>query len=207
VIPLLTLLGFGGHAKVLIDIAQLNGLSINSLYDDDIRKQNKIYNSIAIKAPIDYDSPDNIIIAIGDNRIRKNISIKATKAHWTSIIHPSAIISKDVYIGEGTVIMAGVIIQPGSTIGRHCIINTGACIDHDCFIEDFVHIAPKAALAGGVMIGEGTLIGIGSSIVPNVTIGKWSTIGAGAAVICDIPDNCIAVGVPAYVKKIENEST
>jgi acetyltransferase EpsM len=103
--------------------------------------------------------------------------------------------------------MAGVIIQPGSTIGRHCIINTGACIDHDCFIEDFVHIAPKAALAGGVMIGEGTLIGIGSSIVPNVTIGKWSTIGAGAAVICDIPDNCIAVGVPAYVKKIENEAT
>jgi len=207
VYPLLSLIGFGGHAKVLIDIARLNGFSINALYDDDIRKQNSSYNSIKLNVPVDYALSENVIIAIGDNSIRKNISVKAVNAHWTSIIHPSAIISNDVYIGEGTVVMAGVIIQPGSKIGRHCILNTGSCIDHDCLIEDFVHIAPKAALAGGVKIGEGTLIGIGSSVVPNVTIGKWSTIGAGAAVICDIPDNCIAVGVPAYVKKIENEST
>ena len=203
----LSLIGFGGHAKVLLDIARLNGLSINSLYDDDIQKKNLFYNSIEIKVPVDYAINDNTIIAVGNNHIRKNICVKASNAKWSSIIHPSAIISKDVFIDEGTVIMAGVVIQPGSTIGRHCIINTGACIDHDCIIEDFVHVAPKAALAGGVMIGEGSLIGIGSSIVPNVKVGKWSTIGAGSAVICDIPDYCIAVGVPAYIKKILNEST
>ena len=101
--------------------------------------------------------------------------------------------------------MAGAIVQPGAKIGRHCIINTGACVDHDCIIEDFVHIGPNSALAGGVTVGEGTFVGIGSSVVPYVTIGKWSTIGAGSAVITDIPDNCMAAGVPALIKKILND--
>ncbi len=202
----LSLIGFGGHAKVLIDIAKLNGISLKFLYDDDIRKQNLSYDSVIIQVPVDYSLTGNVIIAIGDNLIRKSISIKAVNAHWTSIIHPSAIIANDVFIGEGTVIMAGVIIQAGSKIGRHCIINSGSCIDHDCLLDDFVHIAPNAALAGGVTIGEGCLIGIGSSIIPNIRIGKWTTIGAGSAVIFDIPDFSIAVGVPASVKKIKNES-
>lgn len=203
---LISIIGFGGHAKVLIDIAKLNGYSINSLYDDDIQKQDMKYDSINVKIPVDYDLSDNTVIGIGDNRIRKQISLRANKAHWKSIIHPSAIISKDVHIGEGTVVMAGAIIQPGSSIGRHCIINTGSCVDHDCVIEDFVHLAPRTALAGGVVIGEGCLIGIGSSIIPNIKVGKWSIIGAGSAVIKDIPEYCIAAGVPVSIKKNTNES-
>ena len=45
--------------------------------------------------------------------------------------HPSAIISEEVEIKEGTVVMQGAIIQSGVHIGRHCIINTGASVDHE----------------------------------------------------------------------------
>ena len=101
--------------------------------------------------------------------------------------------------------MAGVIIQPGVKIGRHCIVNTGSCIDHDCIIDDFAHIAPKCGLAGGVSIGEGSFIGIGSSIVPNRAIGKWSIVGAGSVVIKDIPGYSTSYGIPAKPIMFHNE--
>lgn len=199
----LTILGSGGHAKVIIDCAISCGYAIDSLHDDDFNKLNSIIGGYRITGPINTSFKGNLIIAIGDNLTRKNISIKFVKANSTTIIHPSAIISKDVFIGDGSVIMAGVIIQAGTRIGKHCIINTGACIDHDCIIGDFVHIAPNCSLAGGVSVGEGTFIGIGSSIIQNKTIGKWTNVGAGSVIITDQPDNCTTLGVPAKPIKIK----
>ncbi|MEI6881426.1 MAG: acetyltransferase [Bacteroidota bacterium] len=199
------ILGVGGHSRVIIDIAQNLGINISGLFDDNPRTYDKEYNEIKVLGPINSIFFGTAIIAIGKNKIRKNIVNQSLPINWKTLIHPSAIIAKDVEIGEGTVVMAGAIIQPGVKIGNHCIVNTGACIDHDCLIEDYAHIAPKVALAGGVEVGEGTLVGIGASVNPYVQIGKWSTIGAGSAVINDIPDNCMAAGVPAVIKKMLND--
>jgi sugar O-acyltransferase (sialic acid O-acetyltransferase NeuD family) len=201
----LTVLGSGGHAKVLIESAIFCGYEIDYLLDDDVNKHNSIIGGYRITGPIIESFNGYSIIAIGDNLIRKKICLRLTILNWTTIIHPSSIISKDVFIGEGSVIMAGAIIQPGTKIGKHCIINTGACVDHDCVIGDFVHIAPNSTLAGGVTIGEGTLIGIGSSIIPNITVGSWTNVGAGSVIITDQPDNCTIVGVPAKPIKFNNE--
>ena len=63
-------------------------------------------------------------------------------------------------------------------------------------------IAIGAGLAVGLAaigpgIGEGTLIGAGSTVLPGVKIGKWSTIGAGSIVLFDVQDNEVVVGNPA----------
>jgi sugar O-acyltransferase (sialic acid O-acetyltransferase NeuD family) len=201
----ISIFGIGGHAKVIIESALLNGFIIDCIYDDDLQKLNSNFGEIIISGPIDVNFIGSLVIAIGNNKIRKLISDRVPKANWKTIIHPSAIISKDVLIGEGTVIMAGAIIQPGTKIGKHCIINTGACVDHDCVIGDFVHIAPNCGLAGGISIGDGTFVGIGSSIIPNMKIGKWANVGAGSVVINDLPDYCTAVGLPAKPIKFQNE--
>jgi len=201
----LSILGFGGHSKVVLDLAKNLDLSISGLYDDNPNTHGKEYNGIKVLGPINSIASGTAVIAIGNNQIRKNIVDQSLPINWKTLIHPSSYVSSNVEIGEGTVIMAGAIVQPGANIGRHCIINTGACVDHDCIIEDFVHIGPNSALAGGVTVGEGTFVGIGSSVVPYVKIGKWSTIGAGSAVINDIPDNCMAAGVPAVIKKMLND--
>ncbi len=54
-------------------------------------------------------------------------------------------------------------------------------------------------------MGEGTHIGIGACVLPNINIGKWSIIGAGAVVIEDVPDNVIVVGNPAKILKVNEE--
>ena len=77
---------------------------------------------------------------------------------------------------------------------KHCIVNTGATVDHDCELQDYVHISPNATLCGNVFVGEGTHIGAGSVVLPGVKIGKWSVIGAGSVVAKDIPDRMLAVG-------------
>ena len=71
-------------------------------------------------------------------------------------IHPLSIVSELADIGEGSVVMQGSIIQVVcSGIGRHCIINTGASVDHECVIEDYVHISPHSTLCGNVSSGGG----------------------------------------------------
>lgn len=52
---------------------------------------------------------------------------------------------------------------------------------------------------GRIYVGERTFIGTGCIIMPGVTIGKRCVIGAGSVVTKDIPDGCVAVGVPAKV--------
>lgn len=199
------LIGVGGHSKVIVEMVRLLGHKILGLYDDNPLTHNQIFYELKVFGPIDLITDGSGVIAIGENIIRKKISYRLPKVKWETIIHPSAIISSDVEIGEGTVIMAGAIVQPGVKIGKHCIVNTGACIDHDCQINDYVHIAPNTSLAGGVKVGEGTLIGIGSSVIPNIIIGQWSKIGAGSVVVHDQPDNCTVVGSPAEPIKFYNE--
>ncbi|MDQ2879214.1 MAG: hypothetical protein M3R41_09090 [Pseudomonadota bacterium] len=48
-------------------------------------------------------------------------------------------------------------------------------------------------------VGARTLVGVGAAIAPGVSVGRDCRIGAGAAVIRDIPDTATAVGVPALV--------
>ncbi len=89
-------------------------------------------------------------------------------------------------------------------VGKHCIINSNASVDHDCILEDFVHISPNATLCGGVFVGKCSHIGAGAVIIPGKRIGKNAIVGAGAVVISDIPDNAVAVGNPARVIRINN---
>jgi acetyltransferase EpsM len=140
------------------------------------------------------------IIAIGDNTVRKKISL-SLQTRFGTIKHSSALVSDSVLVGEGSMVLHQTVVQIGSSVGKHVIINTKASIDHDCIIENFVHIAPGSVLCGNVKVGEGTLIGAGSTIMPNIKIGKWCTIGAGSVIIKDIPDYAVVVGNPGRIIK------
>jgi len=195
----MNLYGAGGHAKVIIDILRANDQSIDILFDDN----DLVYNILGYHVEHNSNVQGPLIISIGDNLIRKRLSL-SLNIEFGKAIHPSAIISQEAAIEVGTVVMQGAIIQSCTTIGKHCIINTGASIDHECCIDNYVHISPHSTLCGQVHIGEGSLIGAGSVIIPGITIGKWSIIGAGSVVTRDIPDHVLALGNRCrIIKKIE----
>ena len=105
-------------------------------------------------------------------------------------------IGKDVFIGAGVLIDDAcpekVIIEDKVTVLARTII-----LAHATYPNHFQNVI-KNKLAE-TRICEGAYVGVGAIILPGITIGKYSIIGAGSVVTKDIPEYSKAVGVPAQV--------
>lgn len=198
----INLFGASGHAKVIIDIIKSSNLEVNDVFDDNTEIENILEYKVSANYSAKELSSSPVIISIGNNEIRQRLAQSLNCNFSKPLFHPSAVISHDAKLKEGTVVMPHAVINNSAKIGKHCIINSGAIIEHDCNIGDFVHVSPKASLGGNVEVGEGTHIGIGSSVIQNISIGKNCTIGAGAVIIKDIPDGSTVVGNPGKIIKI-----
>ena len=191
-------IGAGGHARVMSSVIESNHDELLAVFDANPAK----HDLDGVKSEGEYKQnihPEaKLIIAIGDNAVREQLShnIKHT---FGSAIHAKAVVDRLTNLGVGVQIVHGAVVNRGSSIGKHTIISTNATVDHDCQVGDFVHVAPGATICGGVKIGNGTLVGANATILPNCTIGKNVRIGAGAVVTKSIPDNVLAVGVPAKI--------
>lgn len=202
-------LGAGGHAKVVIEILQLTGDyeliglldPIQELWDTEVLGV-PVLGADDLLAELYARGVRQAFIGLGtvgnsQTRVKLYDRICQQGFRLVQAIHPQAIISPSVQIGEGPTIMAGSVINAKAVLGNDVIINTGAIVEHDCLLGDHVHIATGAQLAGGVKIGDCTHIGMGASIRQGITIGSGVVVGAGAVVVKDVSPNSIVAGVPA----------
>jgi sugar O-acyltransferase (sialic acid O-acetyltransferase NeuD family) len=195
------LYGASGHAKVIISCLQANEESVVGIFDDDLSKKELGQIPVVGNYRPDYEPQEELIISIGANHIRQQVAA-FIQHRFGKVVHPSAIVDKSVKVGEGTVILHNTVLQAEVQVGKHVIINTSASVDHDCIIEDFAHIAPRATLCGNIYVGEKTIIGAGTIVTPNLKIGKNCLIAAGSVITKNIPDFAIVRGNPARVIKI-----
>lgn len=193
----IVLIGGSGHARVIIDCIRASGGEVFGILDDGLQNGTQILGVPVLGSLDDYIhyQDHSFLIAIGNNTVRRLIADK-TDVRWATVVHPRATVSPYADLGEGTVVMPNAVVNAGATLGRHCIINTGAVVEHDNILEDFVHISPNAALGGTVRVGAETHIGIGACVRNNINICGGCSIGAGAAVVRDIPEPGIYIGVP-----------
>jgi sugar O-acyltransferase (sialic acid O-acetyltransferase NeuD family) len=199
----LAILGASGHGKVVADTALQSGWD-EVVFFDDAWPELKVNGSWSVvgdtqallaRVSVFY----GVAVAIGNNRIRlaKLREFQKCGVSLPALIHPRAYVADDAVLEAGAVVFAGAVVQPGSTIGAGCIVNTAATVDHGCVLAAGVHVSPGAHLAGGVNVGECSWIGIGSAVNQYLTIGADVTVGAGAAVVRDVPGCQTLVGVPA----------
>lgn len=197
----LMIIGAGGHGKVVANIAKLNGYTEIYFLDDDTSKEYiGEYKIVGTINDIDkYKDEYNFFVAIGDNEIRERISSKLSESSIKQpvLVHPSAVIDETVQFSEGIVVMANVVINADTKISRGVIINTSSSVDHDCTIDEFTHICPGVHIAGTVNIGKNVWIGIGSSIINNVSVCDNCIIGAASIVVKDIDAKGTYFGCPA----------
>lgn len=204
----LAIVGASGHGKVIADIAEQLGFTVK-FYDDAYPSKTHIEHwpihgtcADLIALNTTNATPIDVVVAIGSNEIRqqKIKLLQQNNFNLITLIHPSAVISQYAAIAAGTVVFASAVINAFAKVGVGCIINTAAVVEHDCNIGDFTHICPNVALAGGVVVGTQSWVGIGSQVKQLVSIGDKCLIGAGSTVIKNIPDNVTAFGSPAVAK-------
>jgi sugar O-acyltransferase (sialic acid O-acetyltransferase NeuD family) len=201
------IIGAGGHAQVIADVILCRtrlgeDVRLVGFVDDNTRLLGSEMFGVKVLGRIEQVAefdPDAVIVGIGDNATRARVydQLKASGVTFGAIIHPRAVVAENVRLGEGSVVFANAVINTGSIIGPNVIVNTGATVDHHAHIGAHVHIAPGVHLGGTVTVEEGTFLGIGSSVIPNRTLGAWSTVGAGAVIIHDVPPHATVVGIPA----------
>lgn len=116
------------------------------------------------------------------------------------------------FISERAKRKTGIEIHPGATIGKNLFIDhgTGIVIGETAIIGNNVTIYHGVTLGGTgrekgkrhPTIEDNVLIGCGSQILGNITIGENTKIGAGTTIIKDIPKNVTVVGEIGKIVKI-----
>lgn len=112
-------------------------------------------------------------------------------------------------IGKGTKIAASVDVDMSApemiTIGQNVWVTRGVmllCHQRDLsYYKVDMPVMDCPLKYAPIVIKDGAHLGIGCIVMPGVTIGKGAVVGAGAVVVKDVPDYCVAVGVPAKVIK------
>lgn len=130
-------------------------------------------------------------------RIQRLNSLGIPNEKFATLKHPTAVISRNVRLGYGVVLMPGVIISPDVTIGNHTQLYANSFVGHHTTVGDYCFIANNASVGGIVTLEEGVHIGSNCSIRERVTLGRWSIAGLGAVVLKDVEPFTKVVGNPA----------
>ena len=188
------LIGNGGHAREVI--AQM-GVKLLRFVDDKYVDNDTL--------PLSQLDPAKHIamVAVANSKDRYDIIERLPKeTQFFTFIHPTALLMKDIEIGEGSFIGAYSILTTNIKIGKHAILNRGNHIGHDCQIGDYFSAMPGAIVSGNVKIHDLVYMGNNSSIREKLSIHSLTTIGMNSAVVKQIEEGGVYIGCPAIKNKI-----
>lgn len=191
------LIGAGGFAREIK--AHMGDSTIKCFVDNQFWEEN--YENIYPLSEFDPNKYE-VLVAIGDSKDRFDMVQKLPKdTKYFTFIHPSAqLLDDNIEIGEGSIICAGCILTTNIKIGKHTHLNLQTTVGHDCEIENYFTTAPGVKISGNCKIYDCVYVGTNASIKQKISIHSLSTIGMNAAVVKNIEEPGIYVGIPA--KKI-----
>lgn len=208
----LIIVGAGGHAREVLDVVDalraagsaidLEGVATETVADYALLEARGVPVLGGLDVVRRYKAA--YVIAIGSGTVRRRIDEALRSSGLTpaeALVHPSAVLGYDVTLERGVVVLAHVSLASNVHVGRHVHLNRGCTIGHDCTIGNYSTVAPLAAISGHVTLGEEVTVGTGSCLVEKVRVGPGTVIGAGAAVVGELPAHVVAVGVPATIRE------
>jgi sugar O-acyltransferase (sialic acid O-acetyltransferase NeuD family) len=174
------------------------------LVPDEGWKESKVMGVKVIPQSAFDPSIYQAVVAIGDPfRRKKVVDSLPGNTEFTTIIHPSAVVSDWVEIGAGSVITAGTIVTCNIKIGKHAHLNLHTTIGHDCIAGDYFTTAPAVNISGNCRFGDVVYLGTNAAVREGISICGKVVIGMGGIVVKDIMEEGIYVGNP--VKKLDKK--
>ncbi|WP_165361473.1 acetyltransferase [Lichenibacterium ramalinae] len=204
--------GGSGHAKMLRPTFAAAGLDVVALVERDPALA-PLFSSAVRFFGWDDLAPWlaagnalelSFILAIGGHNGSVRCELADRLTSWGlkpfEAIHERAWVASTATMGEGCHVLPMAAVGEDAKLGRQCIVNTNASVDHECILDEGVHIMPGATLAGCVRVGAHATVGANATVLPHVNIGRGAIVGAGAVVVHDVPAGSVVVGVPARAK-------
>ena len=202
--------GSGGMASEVVQLIEdineteptWNILGYIDDYRGDQGENNPIINGYKIlgtnKAIKEFDKSTYWIIAVSNPKARKAIyeSLQEYHLNYATLIHPTAKLSKNVIIGNGSVVSFGCILSVNVTLGSQVYLNMRTVIGHDSTIRDYSTCLINCIVAGNVLIEQGVLLGSNCVIKEKMTIGKNSKISMGSAVFFNVEEDVVVMNHP-----------
>jgi UDP-N-acetylbacillosamine N-acetyltransferase len=198
----IVIVGAGGHGKVVADVVRAGDAFAIAAFVDEraLQRDGDLYLGVRVLAGGDALERARALgigyalVAFGDckGRLGACERLRANGFEIVSAIHPRAVVAPDVNIGAGTVIVAGAVINCDARLGEAVIVNTSASVDHDCVLDDGVHVEPGAHVGPSAHIGRATTIGMGAIVGKGRRIGAHAHVGAGVVVSRDLADGATA---------------
>lgn len=196
------IIGYSGHAYVVLESALSIGLAFGGYCDTEEKPDNPYNLKYLGLESVSILQNRNWFVGIGDIQMKKKVFEKFRGIGECLIIYDiTSSVSSSAMIGAGTFIGSQACVNARVMIGECVIINSASVVEHECVIGDYSHIAPGAILAGNVTIGAESFIGANAVIKEGTHIGSDVTVGAGTVVLSDIPDGSIVVGNPGRIIK------
>jgi len=195
----LVILGFGGHARSVADVALACGYSSLLFVDSNARKgENFMGHPVLTELDLLALGCD-VFPGAGDNTRRQQQcrEIELLGLTPAMLVSPLASIGIGSSIGAGCFVGHHAHIGPMAEIAQGCIINTGAIIEHESKVGAFSHVSVNATIAGRSTLGSLSMLGAGATIIDGVTVGDHIMIGAGAVLHRSTNVPGTYVGVPA----------
>ncbi len=176
--------------------------------DNDSAKKGTSFFGYPVLGGSDYmqtvKDPDvhlvNLITRDCVTRFETSLQVHQYGAKFSNLIYPHVDLDM-VSMGVGNYIQEAVILQAGVVVGNNSSIHMGTLVGHESKIGNSVFIAHGCNLSGLVNVEDGVFMGTGVSVLPRVSIGRWSVIGAGSVIRKDVPPYSMVVGNPAKVVK------
>ena len=149
-----------------------------------------------------YPPSEYLLFApIADNNIREKIynDGKSKGYNFLTYVSPKCTnFAKS--IGENCFILEDNTLQPFTTIGNNVIMWSGNHIGHHGVIENNIFFTSHVVMSGHCHIKNGAFLGVNSTLRDGIIIGENSIIGMGSLVTKNVPDNETWIGSPAKKK-------
>lgn len=142
---------------------------------------------------------ERFTVAVGEPAIRQRLAkrFQALGGRFASLISSHSQIGEFNEIADtGVLIMHSAILTNGIEVGEGSLINMRCTLGHGLHVGRYCELAPGTTVSGSV-IGDFTLMGVGSLVLPRVPIGRNVTVGVGAVVTRPVEDNWVVAGNPA----------
>ena len=199
----LLIMGAGGHAAAVADLALECGLELAGFTDraGAGARPDVLGTDADLAALHRRGAMDATVVGVGNTALTRRAELyglaRAAEIPVPSLVHPRASVSRSARVEDGAVVLAGCVLGAGVRVGVNAVLYSAIVVEHGSTIGEHAYLSPGVVLSGTVRVESRAFLGAGAVVLPGVTIGEGATVGAGAVVLEDVPAGATVLGVPA----------